>query len=67
MDNALFTQDLKFGPGDGFLRFYLFNWRVAPIPGGMGSRPGEEDVDPAAGVGPRPPNVYGSGNGVVMV
>lgn len=24
MDNPLFLQDQKFGPGDGFLRFYLF-------------------------------------------
>ncbi|EPQ28528.1 uncharacterized protein PFL1_03832 [Pseudozyma flocculosa PF-1] len=48
MDNSLFLQEQKFGPGDGFLRFYLFNWRVLPIAGGMGSRPGETELDPVA-------------------
>jgi len=33
MDNAQFLKDLKFGPGDGFLNFYLYNWRTAPIAG----------------------------------
>ncbi|TKY85770.1 hypothetical protein EX895_005310 [Sporisorium graminicola] len=46
MDNALFLQEQKFGPGDGFLRFYLFNWRTKPVAGGMGSRPGEAELDP---------------------
>ncbi|SNX84374.1 probable Glycylpeptide N-tetradecanoyltransferase [Melanopsichium pennsylvanicum] len=46
MDNALFLQEQKFGPGDGFLRFYLFNWRTKPVSGGMGSRPGEAELDP---------------------
>ncbi|KAF9184650.1 glycylpeptide N-tetradecanoyltransferase [Haplosporangium sp. Z 767] len=31
MDNALFTEDLKFGPGDGYLHFYLYNWRCRDI------------------------------------
>ncbi|KAI8323638.1 N-myristoyl transferase, partial [Martensiomyces pterosporus] len=26
MDNAMFTEDLRFGPGDGYLRYYLYNW-----------------------------------------
>lgn len=34
-DNALFLDDLKFGPGDGFLNFYLFNYRAFPISGGL--------------------------------
>ncbi|KAM3159466.1 Glycylpeptide N-tetradecanoyltransferase [Lachancea thermotolerans] len=34
-DNSLFLDDLKFGPGDGFLNFYLFNYRVRPILGGL--------------------------------
>ncbi|PKI82570.1 glycylpeptide N-tetradecanoyltransferase [Malassezia vespertilionis] len=68
MDNPLFATELKFGPGDGFLRFYLFNWRVRPIAGGMGIRAGEQALDPAAQDGPPPPPLqYGSGNGVVMV
>ncbi|WFD28895.1 glycylpeptide N-tetradecanoyltransferase [Malassezia nana] len=68
MDNALFASDLKFGPGDGFLRFYLFNWRVAPIAGGLGSRANEEALDPAHDTPhPQPPTQWGAGNGVVMV
>lgn len=34
-DNNLFLDDLKFGPGDGFLNFYLFNYRAFPIRGGL--------------------------------
>ncbi|KAF9169989.1 glycylpeptide N-tetradecanoyltransferase [Mortierella sp. AD011] len=33
MDNALFTEDLKFGPGDGYLHFYLYNWRCKDVEG----------------------------------
>ncbi|KAL1722530.1 acyl-CoA N-acyltransferase [Schizophyllum commune] len=33
MDNSTFLQDLKFGQGDGFLHFYLYNWRTAPLAG----------------------------------
>jgi glycylpeptide N-tetradecanoyltransferase len=25
-------KDLKFGPGDGHLQFYLYNWRTKPMP-----------------------------------
>lgn len=46
MDNPLFLTDQLFGPGDGFLRHYLFNWRIRPIAGGMGARPGEAELDP---------------------
>lgn len=34
-DNTLFLQELLFGPGDGFLNFYLFNYRTFPIAGGV--------------------------------
>ncbi|CAB4253955.1 similar to Saccharomyces cerevisiae YLR195C NMT1 N-myristoyl transferase [Maudiozyma barnettii] len=34
-DNTLFLEDLKFGPGDGFLNFYLFNYKAFPIGGGL--------------------------------
>ncbi|EKM82598.1 hypothetical protein AGABI1DRAFT_34763 [Agaricus bisporus var. burnettii JB137-S8] len=47
MDNANILQDLKFGPGDGFLNFYLYNWRTAPL-AGMGP---EGDVPAGKGVG----------------
>eukprot|EP00243_Klebsormidium_subtile_P004122 TRINITY_DN17904_c0_g1_i1.p1 TRINITY_DN17904_c0_g1~~TRINITY_DN17904_c0_g1_i1.p1 ORF type:complete len:192 (-),score=80.11 TRINITY_DN17904_c0_g1_i1:146-682(-) len=26
--NEAFLKDLKFGPGDGFLHYYLYNWRL---------------------------------------
>ena len=25
--------ELQFGPGDGLLNFYLYNWRTAPLSG----------------------------------
>jgi glycylpeptide N-tetradecanoyltransferase len=28
MDNAAFLNELKFGPGDGSLHFYLYNWKL---------------------------------------
>lgn len=31
MDNALFTEDLKFGPGDGYLHYYLYNWKCRDV------------------------------------
>ena len=31
MDNSTFLQDLKFGPGDGLLHYYLFNWAMPAI------------------------------------
>ncbi|OZJ04451.1 hypothetical protein BZG36_02812 [Bifiguratus adelaidae] len=31
MDNALFVGELKFKPGDGFLNYYLYNWRCKDI------------------------------------
>lgn len=38
MDNALFLEQQKFGPGDGQLHFYLFNYRANPISGGVDKR-----------------------------
>jgi len=31
MDNEKFLKDLKFGQGDGYLQYYLFNWRCNKI------------------------------------
>jgi glycylpeptide N-tetradecanoyltransferase len=31
MDNQLFLSEQKFGPGDGFLRFYLFVRLALPL------------------------------------
>lgn len=36
-DNPLFLEDLKFGPGDGFLNYYLFNYMAFPVHGGIDS------------------------------
>lgn len=35
LDNPLFLHDQKFGPGDGRLHYYLYNYRTAPIAGGI--------------------------------
>ncbi|KAK0725218.1 acyl-CoA N-acyltransferase [Lasiosphaeris hirsuta] len=35
MDNALFLEEQKFGPGDGQLHYYLFNYKANPIAGGV--------------------------------
>ncbi|KAF9586122.1 glycylpeptide N-tetradecanoyltransferase [Lunasporangiospora selenospora] len=31
LDNDLFTENLSFGPGDGYLHFYLYNWRCRDV------------------------------------
>ncbi|KAL4118165.1 Glycylpeptide N-tetradecanoyltransferase 2 [Phytophthora ramorum] len=33
MDNMEFLQELKFGPGDGDLMYYLYNWRYPRMEG----------------------------------
>ncbi|KAK6974360.1 Glycylpeptide N-tetradecanoyltransferase [Favolaschia claudopus] len=33
MDNVPILKDLKFGLGDGYLNFYLYNWRTAKLAG----------------------------------
>ncbi|KAF1814384.1 glycylpeptide N-tetradecanoyltransferase [Eremomyces bilateralis CBS 781.70] len=35
LDNPLFLDDQKFGMGDGRLHYYLYNYRAAPIQGGL--------------------------------
>lgn len=37
-DNPLFLEQLKFGAGDGQLHYYLFNYRAAPIAGGVNEK-----------------------------
>jgi len=32
MDNESILQDLKFGPGDGNLHYYLYNWKANTMP-----------------------------------
>lgn len=37
MENESFLKELKFGIGDGFLQYYLYNWKCPKIdPAGMG-------------------------------
>lgn len=67
LDNNLFLNDLHFGPGDGFLRWYLYNYNTKPIAGGMGGRPGEAELDPAASSPQARTWTKGSGLGVAMV
>jgi len=47
MDNVSILQDLRFGVGDGYLNFYLYNWRTAKLSG----LTAEGDVAPGRGVG----------------
>ncbi|EDO17054.1 hypothetical protein Kpol_530p24 [Vanderwaltozyma polyspora DSM 70294] len=49
-DNALFLDDLKFGSGDGFLNFYLFNYKAFPIHGGLLSNK-SNDVEKRSNLG----------------
>lgn len=49
-DNALFLEKLKFGPGDGFLNFYLFNYKAFPVTGGI--KPNQDyDAEKRSNVG----------------
>ncbi|KAI0829568.1 peptide N-myristoyl transferase [Hypoxylon sp. FL0890] len=50
MDNGLFLEEQKFGPGDGQLHYYLFNYRANPIAGGVDKR-NRLDTENLSGVG----------------
>ena len=50
LDNPLILEDLKFGAGDGFLHYYLYNWRTGPIKGGV-DKHNVPDVNARGGVG----------------
>lgn len=50
MDNALFLEQQKFGPGDGQLHYYLFNYRANMITGGVNKR-NQLDEDALSGIG----------------
>jgi hypothetical protein len=32
MENGPVLRDLKFGPGDGSLQYYLYNWQCPAVP-----------------------------------
>ncbi|KAF1841513.1 glycylpeptide N-tetradecanoyltransferas-like protein [Cucurbitaria berberidis CBS 394.84] len=38
LDNPLFLEEQRFGAGDGSLHYYFYNYRAAPIPGGIDAR-----------------------------
>ncbi|KAJ4400975.1 glycylpeptide N-tetradecanoyltransferase [Neurospora sp. IMI 360204] len=50
MDNALFLEKQKFGPGDGQLHYYLFNYKANPIHGGVDKK-NRLDEDNLSGIG----------------
>ncbi|KAK1964807.1 N-myristoyl transferase [Colletotrichum sublineola] len=50
LDNGLFLEQQKFGPGDGQLHYYLFNYRAAPIAGGVDRR-NKLDEENLSGIG----------------
>ena len=50
LDNPLFLENQKFGPGDGQLHYYLYNYRTAPIAGGI-NKAKQVDEMHAGGVG----------------
>lgn len=50
-ENVLFLEDLKFGPGDGFLNYYLFNYQAFPINGGFDTKTKEYDLERRSGMG----------------
>ncbi len=32
LENRQFFTDCKFMPGDGYLKYYLYNWRCKDVP-----------------------------------
>lgn len=50
MDNPFFLANQKFGPGDGKLNYYLFNYRAKYINPGI-TETGELDVKNASSIG----------------
>ncbi|KAJ5090686.1 Myristoyl-CoA:protein N-myristoyltransferase [Penicillium argentinense] len=49
-DNPLFLEKLKFGAGDGQLHYYLYNYRCAPVAGGINEN-NLPDLNKMGGVG----------------
>lgn len=50
MDNSLFLENQKFGPGDGQLHYYLFNYKANYIYGGVDKK-NQLDQGLSSGVG----------------
>jgi len=70
MDNSLFVKELQFGAGDGYLHYYLYNWKVHQIRGGVLGEPApEQDASQPTTSGNKSvaASSVGSGVGVVML
>lgn len=50
-DNPLFIKPAKFGSGDGLLNYYLFNYRVKPIHGGIDPESKQVSDNKGSGIG----------------
>lgn len=50
LDNSLFLTEQKFGPGDGSLHYYLFNWKTPFIKGGIDEK-NNVDEENGSGIG----------------
>ncbi|KAL8905683.1 MAG: hypothetical protein Q9171_006578 [Xanthocarpia ochracea] len=50
LDNPLFLKEQLFGPGDGQLHYYVYNYRTQPIAGGVDGK-NEVDESQRGGVG----------------
>jgi len=50
LDNPLFLKEQLFGPGDGRLNYYLYNYRTSILPGGIDAEH-NIDVGKTRGVG----------------
>lgn len=50
-DNTYFIKPLQFGPGDGFLNYYLFNYKTWPLEGGIDKKTKQVVDDQTSGVG----------------
>lgn len=50
-DNPFFIKKLKFGSGDGFLNYYLFNYKTWPLHGGIDPQSKEIVEDKNSGLG----------------
>jgi glycylpeptide N-tetradecanoyltransferase len=50
LDNPMFLEQQKFGKGDGYLHYYLFNYRTAKMPGGLNEK-NDADEKSRGGIG----------------
>ncbi|KAI5955130.1 NMT1 [Candida jiufengensis] len=50
-DNSFFLKDCKFGSGDGYLNYYLFNYKTFPMNGGIDKETKQVIDDKSSGVG----------------